>query len=266
MLDLETTEPPQLVVDIGTNGEIVLGNQDRIICASSPAGPAWEGANIQWGMRATRGAIERALIKENQFIIRTIGNAEPTGICGSGLIDLVASFRRAGIIDESGRILNPYNHSGLKIPEGIRIIPRENGTTDIAIALLDSENPILLTQKDIREVQLAKSAILSGITMLMREFDIQANDLSAIYIAGGFGNHVRGEDAVDIGLLPMVDPDKIHFIGNAALTGAEAILLSREAREKAEWLSEKVDYVEISGKPEFQDIFVESMSFPSLKA
>jgi len=264
VLDLEKSEQPQLVVDIGTNGEIVLGNKERLICASSPAGPAWEGANIKWGMRATRGAIERAKIKDNQLVLRTIGNVEPVGICGSGLIDLVAEFRRTGLIDESGRILNPNEHHDLSVPKGAKILPRENGTVDIAIANLHIENPILLTQKDIREVQLAKGAITSGIQMLLQEFGIGVSELSAIFIAGGFGNHVKGNDAVDIGLLPGIDPEKIHFIGNAALTGAEAILLSKEARIKAEQLSRMVEYVEISGRPEFQQIFVDSMTFPSL--
>lgn len=264
VLDFEQSERPQLVVDIGTNGEIVLGTRERIVCASSPAGPAWEGANIQWGMRATRGAIERAKITENQLILRTIGNVEPIGICGSGLIDLIAEFRRTGLIDESGRILNPDVHPELLIPSGIALLPRENGTADIAIANLHTENPILLTQKDIREVQLAKGAIASGIQILLQEFGIGASELSAVYIAGGFGNHVKGNDAVDIGLLPGIDPENIHFIGNAALTGAEAMLLSQEARLKAEHLSRIVEYVEISGRPEFQQIFVDSMTFPSL--
>jgi len=265
VLDIEESEQPQLVVDIGTNGEIVLGNRERIICASSPAGPAWEGANIQWGMRATRGAIERAKIKDDHLILRTIGNAAPAGICGSGLIDLVAEFRRIGLIDESGRIIDPDNTSEITIPDGIKILRRENDTVDIALANLDDDNPILLTQKDVREAQLAKGAIASGIQMLVQEFEIAENKLDAIYIAGGFGNHVKGKDAVDIGLLPGVDPEKIHFIGNAALTGAEAILLSQEARKKAEHLSQIVEYVEISGRPEFQEIFVNAMTFPSIE-
>jgi uncharacterized 2Fe-2S/4Fe-4S cluster protein (DUF4445 family) len=263
VLDIDDKERTQLVVDIGTNGEMVLSTKGKMLCCSSPAGPAWEGAYIQWGMRAARGAIERAEIVHGYLELRTIGNAEPMGICGSGLLDLVCEFVRAGLIDISGRILakeeidKPITEDLLK-----RIISLETGVNDLTIHHLHDEKHILLTQKDIREVQLAKAAIAAGIKILMKELHIIPGMIDAVFIAGAFGNHVRGRDAVDIGLIPHVDEERIRFIGNAALSGAEAILLSREGRERSEHICRSVGYVEVSGRMDFQDIFVDSMHFP----
>ncbi len=263
VLDIDDKDAIHLAVDIGTNGEMVLGSRSRMVCASSPAGPAWEGAYIEWGMRAARGAIERAEIVDGDLQIRTIGGVEPVGICGSGLLDLVCEFYRAGVIDPSGRIRAADQLPG-SVPPALRrrLIPRETGVNDIAIARIDADRSILLTQKDVREVQLAKSAIATGIRMLMKELNVDAGQIATVSIAGAFGNHVRGKDAVDCGLLPPVPEERVRFIGNAALAGAEAVLLSRQAREKAERLSRDVGYVEISEKPDFQDVFVNSMLFP----
>ncbi|MCG3120881.1 MAG: Na(+)-translocating NADH-quinone reductase subunit F [bacterium] len=263
VLDLDEQEDIQLVVDIGTNGEMVLGSKDRLLCCSSPAGPAWEGAYITWGMRAARGAIERAEIIEGDLQFRTIGSADPIGICGSGLLDLVCEFVRAGVIDKTGRILNadempPLVNDKLKA----RLVHHDNGSNHIAIAKLDAEKSIMLMQKDIREVQLAKSAIVSGIKILMQELRVQPEDIAQVYIAGAFGNHVRGQDAVDCGLIPRVPVERIKFIGNAALAGAEAVLLAQAARRKAEPLAKLVGYVEISERSDFHEFFVESMHFP----
>ncbi|MEE9166037.1 MAG: ASKHA domain-containing protein [Candidatus Neomarinimicrobiota bacterium] len=262
-LDMEEQDDVQLVVDIGTNGEMVLGSKERLLCCSSPAGPAWEGAYITWGMRAAHGAIERASIVDGELEFRTIGNREPLGICGSGLLDLVCEFVRASVIDPSGRILsveelNPAVSESLKS----RIVHRTNGANDITIAEIDQEKSVMLLQKDIREVQLAKSAIASGIKILMKELGVKAEDIKQVYVAGAFGNHVRGEDAIDSGLLPEVSPEQVKFIGNASLAGAEAILLSRKARKKAEHLSEIIEYVEISERDDFHELFVQSMHFP----
>jgi uncharacterized 2Fe-2S/4Fe-4S cluster protein (DUF4445 family) len=263
VLDLEEKHDIQLVVDIGTNGEMVLGSKNKLLCCSSPAGPAWEGAYITWGMRAARGAIERAEIIEGDLQFRTIGGAEPIGICGSGLLDLVCEFVRASVINKTGRILNteemaPTVNAQLKS----RIVHHDNGSNHIAVAKLDAEKSIMLMQKDIREVQLAKSAIASGIKILMKELNVQPEDIASVYIAGAFGNHVRGQDAVDCGLIPNVPVERIKFIGNAALAGAEAVLLSQAARRKAEYLAQIVGYVEISERSDFHEFFVESMHFP----
>jgi uncharacterized 2Fe-2S/4Fe-4S cluster protein (DUF4445 family) len=262
VLTVHESEAIQLVVDIGTNGEMVLGSKTRIICCSSPAGPAWEGATIAWGMRAAHGAIERAEIIDGDLQIRTIGGVQPIGICGSGLLDLVCEFVRAGLIDASGRILGRGQLSP-QVPERLkeRILETDGKVNHVRIAPVGNNEHILLTQKDIREVQLAKGAIASGIAILMKVLGVSAEQIAAVYIAGAFGNHVRGKDAVDSGLIPPVDPSRIHFIGNAALSGAEAVLLSQETRRRAEELSRTIEYVEISDRADFQDTFVEAMSF-----
>jgi uncharacterized 2Fe-2S/4Fe-4S cluster protein (DUF4445 family) len=266
VLDLEEQDAVQLVVDIGTNGEMVLGSKNKLLCSSSPAGPAWEGAYITWGMRAARGAIERAEIVDGDLQFRTIGNADPIGICGSGLLDLVCEFVRAGVIDKTGRILNVA-----ELPATVgddlkkRLVHHDNGSNHIAIARIDEERSIMLMQKDIREVQLAKSAIAAGIKILMKELNVQPEDIANVYIAGAFGNHLRGQDAIDSGLIPPVPPERIKFIGNAALAGAEAVLLSTGARCKAERLAGIVGYVEISDRHDFHELFVESMHFPEHK-
>ncbi|HEX2867345.1 MAG TPA: ASKHA domain-containing protein [Ignavibacteriales bacterium] len=258
VLNLECEDRLRLVVDIGTNGEIVLGSKKEMLSSSSPAGPAWEGASITHGMRASRGAIERAEIQDGKLKIVTIGSEKPVGICGSGLHDLVVEFLRAGLIDQSGRILDRAALPEELSPElKSMIIPGGNGINDIKL----TEEGVLLTQKDIREVQLAKAAISAGITILMKELNVTSDDIDEILVAGAFGNHLKGKDAVELGLLPRVEPEKVRFIGNAALSGAEAVLISEDARLKAEKLSERVKYVEISGREDFQDIFVNSMFF-----
>lgn len=261
-LRLDTRTGNNLVVDIGTNGEMVLGNNKRLVCCSSPAGPAWEGANIAHGMRAARGAIERAEIIEGDLQFRTIGGTPPLGICGSGLLDLVCEFVRAGMIDRTGRIPGPDELSHL-LPPALRsrVVPGVNGVFHIRIAPLANDQWIELTQKDIREVQLAKSAIAAGVQMLMRELEMTVDKIEHVFIAGAFGNHVRATDAIDSGLIPPVAPDRVSFIGNAALAGAEAVLRSREARLVAEELARSIEYVEISARSDFHDMFVESMHF-----
>lgn len=265
VLDLDSTDDMQLAVDLGTNGEIVLGNNQRMICCSSPAGPAWEGACIGWGMRASHGAIERAKIEDGELWIRTIGAADPIGICGSGLIDLIAEFRRAGIIDPTGRILVPAALADSRL-SWLRefVIPRSNGVNDLMVAQIDQDKRIILSQNDIREVQLAKSAIATGIRLLLLEFGLEPSEITRVYIAGAFGNHVHGKDVVDLGIIPDIPSDKIHFVGNAALSGAEAVLRSREARMKAERIAERIEYIEIADRAEFQDCFVDEMHFADL--
>ena len=264
VLNLERSRAPQLVVDIGTNGEMVLASEGRLVCTSSPAGPAWEGASIEWGTPAVAGAIERARVVDGDVQFTTIAHRPAIGICGSGLVDLVCEFRRCGLIDASGRILPPDRTADAPNALRRRLVVRDSGACDIRIAPAADGRWILLTQKDIREVQLAKAAIRAGIEMLLRELQVEAADLQRVFIAGAFGNHLRGEDAVALGLLPEIPPERIYFIGNAALAGAEAVLTSKAAREKAEHLAQKVDFVEIADKLEFQDVFVEAMRFPEI--
>jgi uncharacterized 2Fe-2S/4Fe-4S cluster protein (DUF4445 family) len=263
-LNFEESDEIQLAVDIGTNGEMVLGSRKRLLASSSPAGPAWEGAYITWGMRAARGAIERIEVDTTGVQFKVIGNVEPIGICGSGLLDIVAGLVRLGIINNMGRIVNREDDRARVSPElEKRIIASTNNSVyDFEIGATVTGKTMLLTQKDVREVQLAKGAIAAGVNILMKELRVTPEQISHIYIAGAFGNHVRGEDALTIGLLPDVPKEKIKFIGNAACSGAEMVLVSKEARQKAERLAEVVDYVETANDPEFQSVFAESMLFP----
>lgn len=194
-----------------------------------------------------------------------IGKVDPIGICGSGLLDVVAGLVRLRIIHSSGRIVNTGDIPTQLSPEVMKriVASTDNNVCNFEIAALDGGRSILLTQKDVREVQLAKGAIAAGIKILMKQLGITPKDIARVCVAGAFGNHVRGEDAVTVGLLPHIPDEKIQFIGNAACSGAEMVLISKEARQKAERLAEIVEYVEIANDPEFQSIFTECMLFPT---
>jgi len=253
-----------IAVDIGTNGEIAIGNRGRIIVCSTAAGPAFEGARIRHGMRATEGAIDKVVIRDD-VEVSVIGGGRASGICGSGLLDVVAELLRAGVIDTSGRIL-----TGGALPATVPDAVRKAVTTfngQPAFVLVDGHasktaEPILLTQRDVREVQLAKGAIWSGIRVLCSEFGVEPQDVSRILLAGGFGNFLRRSNAKRIGLLPDVPTPRIEFIGNAAAVGARMALRSRTSRLEAARISVKAEYVELGTRADFQMLFMESMMFP----
>lgn len=254
-----------LVIDMGTNGEIVLGDAERLICCSSPAGPAWEGACISWGMRAARGAIERAEIVDSELEFRTIGDVSPVGICGSGLIDLVCTFLRHGLIDLSGRILTS-EEAAERVPAlAEKIGVGRNGKRTIRVAEVAGADPIVLTQDDVRQIQLAKAGIAAGVRTLLAKFGVGPEAIARVFLAGAFGNHVRGTDVVQLGLVPGVGAHRIHFVGNAALSGSESMVKSREAVALAERIADRIGYVEVAGRAEFEDVFVESIPFPPIQ-
>ena len=253
-----------LALDIGTNGELVLGNRERLAACSTAAGPAFEGARIGQGMRGTSGAIERVHIK-NDVTVSVIGGGEAKGICGSGLIDALAELLKAGIVDSSGRIL-----SGDELPQTVsenlrkRVVTIENQPAFVLAHASDSKNggDILLTQRDIREAQLAKAAIRAGIIMLLKHLAIEKDDIDRIFLAGAFGNYIRPESARRIGLLPDIPLEKIQFAGNAASAGAKEVLLGRETRRQGEVLAGQIEYVELAGRGEFQALFSDCIFFP----
>jgi uncharacterized 2Fe-2S/4Fe-4S cluster protein (DUF4445 family) len=253
-----------IAVDIGTNGEIAIGNRGRIIVCSTAAGPAFEGARIRHGMRATEGAIDKVVIRDD-VEVSVIGGGRASGICGSGLLDVVAELLRAGVIDTSGRILTG-DALPATVPDAVRrAVTTFNGQP--AFVLVDGHasktaEPILLTQRDVREVQLAKGAIWSGIRVLCSEFGVEPRDVSRILLAGGFGNFLRRSNAKRIGLLPDVPTPRIEFIGNAAAVGARMALRSRTSRLEAARISVKAEYVELGTRADFQMLFMESMMFP----
>ncbi len=219
------------LVDLGTNGEIAIGNRDGIVCASTAAGPAFEGGSIRMGMRAATGAIAYVSHSAGAMKATVIGGVEPRGICGSGLVDAVAAGLRSGAILESGRIA-----------DGSKVFP--------------VEGPVVLYQADIRELQLAKAAIASGFKLLLRRQGAEACDLKSVYLAGAFGNYLQIESALRIGLIDVPRP-LVHASGNTALRGAKMLLLAAEGPELP-----VIEHVSLAADPSFQDEFASSMSFP----
>lgn len=253
----------KLAIDIGTNGEIVMGTGERLIVCSTAAGPAFEGARIKFGMRAATGAVEAVDIDED-VRLKLIGGDKVIGICGTGLIDAVAELLRIGVIDETGRILDASDVPSLPGQIAERIRDGENGN-DFILARPDrsqSGEAIYLTQRDVREVQLAKGAVHAGVEIMKKELDLAEGDAFDVLLAGAFGNYIRPERALRIGLLPRVPLEHVHFIGNAASTGAKLSLLNRTCRNEADRISERIQYVELAGRPDFQMQFSEAMMFP----
>jgi len=254
--DIDSAEKITLIVDIGTNGEIVLGNKEKVYAASCAAGPAMEGARIDCGSRAVNGAIEAVVVNDSDIDFDVIDNSPAKSICGSGLIDAVAVLLNLGILDSTGKFEDIYSLRE-KLPEAIHARLRENNN-EPAFYFNDK---VYLSQKDIRQLQLAKAAILAGIKILLKKLNIKETDIEQVFLAGAFGNYIRKESALRIGLLPIVDTERIHFIGNAAASGSQMILLSDQARQKAGQLAKKIQYIEIAHQQDFQDIFAESLIF-----
>lgn len=257
---MHKSEKLQLLIDIGTNGEIVLGTKERLIACSTAAGPAFEGARILHGMRGATGAIEHVIF-DDDISLTVIGGTQPKGICGSGIIDVVGELIRTGIIDQTGRFVKPENLPK-SVPEAIqyRLKPTEKGYS-FELAQNSESEPIVLTQQDVREVQLAKAAIFAGIGILLSEFNASPDDLDKILIAGAFGNFIRPHQAPQVGLIPNVPEDKIHFIGNAAIEGSLRTLLSKEEREEIKTIAAQTEFIELSTNTDFQNLFVEAMFF-----
>lgn len=249
------------VIDIGTNGELALAAGGRILSCSTAAGPAFEGAQIKQGMRAADGAIEAVRIDDHgEILLDVIGGAEPQGICGSGLIDAAAALLKAGVIEPSGRMANPET-TGAHLPQQLksRLRPGKGGFEFVLAGKEGKE--ILLTQPDLRELQLAKGAIYAGLQILLHEAGLTEGDLDEVLLAGAFGNYIRKESARAIGLLPGIPLEKITPVGNAAGQGARMALISRTERERAFALPGLIEHVELSARPDFQDAFIKALSF-----
>ncbi len=246
-----------LFIDIGTNGEIVLGNRDWLVSCACSAGPCFEGSGISSGMRAMPGAIERMEIDPDtlECSLSTVGGSSPKGICGSGLVDALAEMRKAGIIDRSGRFAvdrrNPRLRTGDEGPEFL-VAAAENGR----------DSDIVVTESDVKNLLRAKGAVYAGIRSLLRAVGLPIGVISRIYIAGGFGNYLNVRDSVEIGLLPDVDPSLYVFIGNSSIKGARLALMSQEALEEARDLARKMTYVELSVGTAFMDEYVSAMFLP----
>ena len=251
------------LVDIGTNGEVVMGSKDRLMACSAPAGPALEGAQIRHGMRGAVGAVEAVRIDDDVHC-SVIGAARAIGICGSGLIDACAKMVGAGVIDGMGR-LGPPDRGRLPTALESRLRTADSGVEFVLVWDADAgrNEDVTLTQGDIRQLQLAKSAIYSGIVLLQHVMGIDDADLAELMLCGGFGNYINTESAVTIRLLPDVDLDRITYVGNAAHLGAQMALLSERERLRAEELAQRIEHVALAARPDFQDIFIDGMSFES---
>ena len=237
--DWENRDALTLLIDIGTNGEIVLGNRYRSIACSTAAGPAFEGALISCGMRGAPGAIDHVTQKDGKVSWSVIGNEPPMGICGSGLIDLTWVMLQTGGMDETGRL------------------------DDTKVYTLP-DTQITLTQKDIRQVQLAKAAISAGIRLLARKYGVTLDQIDTVCIAGAFGTFMDPDSACGIGLIPRELRSKIHPIGNAAGAGARLPLQDRTAWERACRIAAETEFLELATFPDFQDTFVDELEFPEL--
>jgi len=253
-----------LFVDLGTNGEIVLGSRERLWTCSTAAGPAFEGARISAGMRAAEGAIYKVKI-DNKFITyKAIKDGKVRGICGSGLIDLIAELIKLGLINKSGKLVD-REECNPKLSEEIRerIIKGQKGNKFLLVKGKETENgkPIYITQRDIREVQLAKAAIFAGIKILLKEVNISPEDIQKILLAGAFGNFINKESAIRMGLIPQLPLKKVESVGNAAGRGAEIVLLSEKTRKICERISKDIKYIELSSRTDFQEEFVDAMFF-----
>jgi len=245
----------QLFVDIGTNAEIVLGNKDRLLACSTPAGPAFEGARIKYGMGALPGAIAHVFLDDRDLRLEIIGDGVPKGICGSGLIDLGGELCKVGLINEKGNFRRRMN-----LPISDRIHRGEKGQLQFLVS--DGSKPIYLTQQDVRELQLAKGAIRSGVEVALRELGVALNEVEKVYLAGAFGNYVSKESVLRIGMLPKFPLNKIKPVGNAAGQGAKLCLLNRGKWEEIQGLTEQVEYLELSYLKDFSQVFIDSMHFP----
>jgi uncharacterized 2Fe-2S/4Fe-4S cluster protein (DUF4445 family) len=243
---LADTTSTTLAIDIGTNTEICLNHKGRITSVSCASGPAFEGAHIKFGMRAAPGAIEHVRLENDRLEIQTIAGEPPVGICGSGLLDVVAQLRRNGIVERSGKMIS---HP---------LVQNRNGAMEFVLAERPGLEPVTLSQKDVRELQLAKAAIRLGIQALVEAEGLAENDLEQVIIAGAFGTFIDVESAITIGMLPDLPLERFKQVGNAAGTGARLALISQAERQKANQIAQRDGYIELAKVPGFNRKFAEA--------
>lgn len=251
-----------LLIDIGTNGEIVLGNSKWMYSCSTAAGPAFEGASIRNGIGGIEGAIDK-ISYDGKLEISTIGGKGAVGICGSGIVDVVSMMLETGICDRSGRIKEPGGVDKTYKDLAKRIVDIDGARSFLLMGSeeCDAGSDIAITQRDIRELQTAKGAVAAGIRVLLTEAGIGMNDIDRVYLAGSFGSYMNIKSAHTIGLIPLELKGKVEVIGNAAGVGALQGLLSRKLYDKARDIKKRIKYIELSSSEEFMDLYIECMSF-----
>jgi uncharacterized 2Fe-2S/4Fe-4S cluster protein (DUF4445 family) len=253
----------RLFIDVGTNSEIALGNQDGVVATAAPAGPAFEAAQIRCGMRAAEGAIEGVSIGDCDMSIEVIGDADPVGLCGSGLVDAVAELVGVGLLDHSGRYVDDEKAAEISAS----LAPRLTKIGDERVFVLhwrgeDPAESIYLTQRDIRELQFAKASIATGWRILFGELGMEPEDVSQVLLAGSFGQYLSPASAVRIGLVPRIALPRIVSAGNVAGEGSKIAALSLRERAEARSIVNEVRYVELSGRGDFNDAFIDQLAFP----
>jgi uncharacterized 2Fe-2S/4Fe-4S cluster protein (DUF4445 family) len=246
----------RLFIDVGTNSEIALGSNERVLCTAAPAGPAFEAAQIRCGMRAAEGAIEGVKIEDGSVDLQVIGDIEPAGLCGSGLVDCVAEMVRAGLLDHSGRFLPEESVDAL--PGDLSARMTKVGEERVFMLAGD----VYLSQRDVRELQFAKASIATGWNILLGELGIAAGDIQQVLLGGSFGAYLSPASAVRIGLVPPLALPRIVSAGNVAGEGAKMAALSHRERAEARSIVREIEYVELSGRADFNDKFIDQLAFP----
>jgi uncharacterized 2Fe-2S/4Fe-4S cluster protein (DUF4445 family) len=255
---------PCLLIDIGTNGEVVLAREGRINACSTAAGPAFEGMNISWGMRAEPGAIEEVRFAGPEIRYKTVNRIPPRGLCGSGLVELIAELLKRGLVDARGRLRGRDEVQKEGSDPLAERLGRFSGMTGFSVVRKGegaSPREIYITQGDIRKFQLAKGAIYTGIMLLLQESNLLAEEVSEVFIAGGFGYHLKPESLAEIGLIPTEFVDKIAFAGNSALSGARMLLLDEGSRKTVERFTSSIHCLELTVHPHFERVYIDSLNF-----
>jgi uncharacterized 2Fe-2S/4Fe-4S cluster protein (DUF4445 family) len=255
----------RLFIDIGTNCEIVLGNGEKLMSTAAPAGPAFEAASIRCGMRAAPGAIEVVAIGDEGMTLQVIDDAPPVGICGSGLVDAIAELARVGLLDSSGRFLSDERIAELRPDLADRFVERDGERLFVLATAAESGNgaDVVLSQRDVRELQFAKAAISTGWKLLLEEFGAEESEIQQVLLAGSFGTYLSARSAIGIGLVPQIPVMRIVSAGNVAGEGAKMALLSDSERHGAQALLDEIHYVELSDRTDFNDRFVDELAFPA---
>ena len=252
----------RLFIDIGTNCELVLGDGERLLATAAPAGPAFEAASIRCGMRAAPGAIEVVKATDSGLELQVIGDVEPVGLCGSGLVDAVSELVRVGLLDASGRFVTDEVALQVAPVLASRLVTIDKERVFELAAPADGD-AVYLSQRDVRELQFAKAAISTGWHLLLDEFGVEQGDIQQVLLAGSFGTYLSPASAVRIGLVPKLPVMRIVSAGNVAGEGAKMVLLSAQERHGAQTLLAEIQYLELSDRADFNDLFVDQLGFPT---
>ncbi len=243
-----------LFIDIGTNGEVVLGSREWMVCASSSAGPAFEGSGVKHGMRAARGAIERlSVAADGSFRFQTVGGDPPRGLCGSGLLDALAVLLEIGAIDRTGRFIQK---------EDPRLVEGADGPEFTIVPPTDGREAITITQADIANLVRSKAGVYAAVQVLLESTGTRVDKIDTIYVAGGFGNYLDVRKAIRIGMLPDIPVDRIRFVGNSSVAGAKMAVMSRHALAKAEEIADRMTYFDLMNHPGYMDAFIQANFLP----